>query len=675
MNDPTEHDAADDPVAEEPTDRGVPSVGSRAVPTTLLPSRRRTFLMGDTIVDLEAQTEISRGTVVAGEYEVQRRIARCDLGVLYDVMRKSNGRPCALKALERASTRGASERAHFAREARIASRIDSPHCPAVIASGADPATDVLWIALDRLVGETLAARLARLGVGVPMEGADALEVVAQLGRGLASVHDVGVVHGDLKPANVFLSPGEPFTVKLLDFSAARAVNEPDNDDGPLGTPLWMSPEQAAGSVITPATDVWSVGLLAFRMLTGRSYWLGARNAVVEMKTFLDELIETPLQTASERCHEVGCERELPAGFDAWFSRCVARDPRRRFRNADEMTLALRDVGQRPSMVSPPPARVVVSADASGRVSQVAEASATASQTRRERHDAMRASSAGMAPAMSASQSPPQSAPPSATQSAAPQSAPPPLSSPPPPSLDNPVSFAFFNEEKTRTIQRPAPARPWKLIALGFSLGVMLVAGTLALLHIAEDDDGSLSVAAAVNDPRRAFATIAAPSLPRSPDARAADPSALTPPGSNVARAETPSDSGTNACEWGAQPRRAWRGRATGDDGEWTFALTLTRADGDSVRGYFAWTAARATEAREGEQVRESVEGTWIAATGELRLRGVTSTASDLLPVNGYRLTVSATGALEGTTLDERGRITAEPAANARRSRRVARDDE
>ncbi len=403
VNDPTEHDAAEDPAAEEPTDRGVPSVGSRAVPTTLLPSRRRTFLMGDTVVDLEVQTEITRGTVVAGEYEVQRRIARCDLGVLYDVVRKSNGRPCALKALDRASTRGASERAHFAREARIASRIEALHCPAVIASGHDPASDVLWIAMDRLVGETLAARLARLGVGVPMDSADALEVVAQLGRGLASVHDVGVVHGDLKPANVFLSPGEPFTVKLLDFSAARAVNEPDTDDGPLGTPLWMSPEQAAGSAITPATDVWSVGLLAFRMLTGRSYWLGARNAVVEMKTFLDELIETPLQSASERSEEVGCERELPAGFDAWFSRCVARDPRRRFRNADEMTLALRDVGERPSMVSPPPARVVVSADASGRVSQVSEAPATP-PTRRDRHDATRTSSASVAPPSAASQS-------------------------------------------------------------------------------------------------------------------------------------------------------------------------------------------------------------------------------------------------------------------------------
>ncbi len=655
MNTTTEHGALAEPVAEEPTDRGVATAEPRAVPTTLLPSRRRTFLMGDTIVDLEAQTEITRGTVVAGEYEVQRRIARCDLGVLYDAIRKSNGRPCALKALDRASTRGASERAHFIREARVASRIDSPHCPAVIASGADPASDVLWIAMDRLVGETLAARLARLGVGVPMESADALEVIAQLGRGLASVHDVGVVHGDLKPANVFLAPGEPFTVKLLDFSAARAVNEPDAADGPLGTPLWMSPEQAAGSAITPATDVWSVGLLAFRMLTGRSYWLGALDAVVEMKTFLDELIETPLQSASDRRLEVGCERELPAGFDAWFSRCVAREPRRRFRNADEMTLALRDVGQRPSVVSPP-ARPAPSADTSARVSQVSqivEPSAPAPPPRRERPDPLRSSTAGAAPP---------SAPPAAPAQGMPQ-----VTSPPPPSLDNPVSFAFFNEEKTRTIQRPAPARPWKLVALGFALGVMLVAGTLALLHVAEDDDGSLTVAAAVNDPRRAYATIAAPSVPRAPDTAAPTSIAATP--SSETRGEAPSDSGATSVEWGPQPRRAWRGRATGDDGEWTFALTLTRSEGDDVRGYFAWTAARAAEAREGEQVRESVEGTWSAASGELRLRGVASSASDLLPVNGYRLTVSATGAIEGTTLDERGRIAAEPATPAARGAR------
>ncbi len=68
-------------------------------------------------------------------------------------------------------------------------------------------------------------------------------------------------------------------------------------------------------------------------------------------------------------------------------------------------------------------------------------------------------------------------------------------------------------------------------------------------------------------------------------------------------------------------------------------------------------------------MRESVEGTWSAASGELRLRGVASSASDLLPVNGYRLTVSATGAIEGTTLDERGRIAAEPATPAARGAR------
>lgn len=652
VSEPKEHAAPDEVVVEEPTDRGAPSP-ARAAPSTLLPSRRRTFLMGDTMVDVEAPTELQRSTLVAGEYEIVRRIARCDLGVLYEVTRRSNGRPCTLKALERAASRGAAERAHFTREARVASRIESPHCPAVIAAGSDPTADVLWIALERLVGETLAERLTRLGVGVPMEVADALEVVSQLGRGLACAHDVGVVHGDLKPANVFLATGEPFTVKLLDFSAAHAVDEPDAVDGPLGTPLWMSPEQATGNAVSRATDVWSVGLLAFRMLTGRSYWLGARNAVVEMKNFLDELLESPLQGASERARAVGCERALPEGFDVWFSRCVSRDPRRRFRNADEMTLALRDVGARPSTAPLPP--------------RLSEAPATASTPpRRERGDATRSSPAVAAvsqPAQpSVSQAPPAPQGPPVSHVPPPVTQAPPVSHVPPPSLDNPMSFAFFNEEKTRAIPRPPVVRPWRLLALGFALGVTLVAGTFALLHVGDDDDGSLSVAAAVNDPRRDLATISSPQPAAPPPVERTTAHPLAAPSPTA-------DSGAVAVSWGDAPRRVWQGTVTGDDGEWAFVLTLTRAETDTVRGYFAWTAVRAADARDGEQVRESVEGTWRAATGELLLRGVTSTASDVLPVNGYRARISPGGTLDGTTLDERGHLSGTASTRRRRGRR------
>jgi hypothetical protein len=104
-------------------------------------------------------------------------------------------------------------------------------------------------------------------------------------------------------------------------------------------------------------------------------------------------------------------------------------------------------------------------------------------------------------------------------------------------------------------------------------------------------------------------------------------------------------------------------------------LTLQRDGDDNVRGYFAWTAVRAPDARDGEQVRESVEGTWLPASGELRLRGVASTAPDVLPVNGYRVLARPDGTLEGATLDERGHLTGAAAAPSRRSHHGSSHDE
>ncbi len=678
-------------VSEEPTDPGVPDAVERAVPPTLQPSRRRMFMMGDTVLDIEAPSELARGTVVADEYEVVRRLVRCDLGVLYEVNRRSSGRPCSLKALERASTRQPDERAPFLRESRIASRIDSAHCPAVIASGVDTALDVLWIAMERLVGETLADRLARVGMGIPMEYADALSVLSRLAQGIAEVHAAGVVHGDLKPANVFLPTGDAATPKILDFSAAKAAGEADLTDSSLGTPLWMSPEQAAGAPITPATDVWAAGLLAFRMLTGRSYWLCARNPVVEMKAFLDELLDaSPLPGASERARAVGCERALPEGFDAWFSRCVTRDPRRRFRNGDELAAALRDV-------KPRAANAIVTRQSSPEVSARASSDSITSAPRRERVDPMRMSSPGGTPPVAASPSgtyaaAPAVASPSGTHTAAPPSpsgafaaAPPAATAsvPPPapmtPPLDNPVSFAAPREQTAPVPPTPSKSAPsgsaGRHIALGFAAGVALFAGTFAVLHISEDDDGSLSLAAAVNEPRRAVATVTAPAT--TPDAFDPMPTTervLPTPSVAVAEPSTVSapatpDATVAAAVWGASARRAWRGRVTCDDGEWSFALTLTLSAPDQIREYFAWTAERSVDVREGEQVRESVEGRWNASSGELTLRGVTSTASELLPVNGYRLRVRTDGTLDGATLDQRGRITGDvsPARRARRS--------
>jgi len=102
----------------------------------------------------------------------------------------------------------------------------------------------------------------------------------------------------------------------------------------------MSPEQNEVSEITPAADVWAVGLLCFRMFTGRFYWLSANEPELNLGWLYHELITEPLVSASTRAEMLGCELLLPPKFDTFFSRCVTRDPKQRFANAREMSEAL-----------------------------------------------------------------------------------------------------------------------------------------------------------------------------------------------------------------------------------------------------------------------------------------------------------------------------------------------
>ena len=124
-------------------------------------------------------------------------------------------------------------------------------------------------------------------------------------------------------------------MKVLDFGIAKVLSG-DADTGrttaSLGTPLWMAPEQtSARAGITPATDVWALGLMAFYLLVGRSYW---RDPASTME-LLREIVIEPLEPASARARALGFPAGVPAGFDAWFARCVVRDPAQRFASASQ----------------------------------------------------------------------------------------------------------------------------------------------------------------------------------------------------------------------------------------------------------------------------------------------------------------------------------------------------
>jgi hypothetical protein len=189
--------------------------------------------------------------------------------------------------------------------------------------------------MELLEGTDLERRVRREGSIPPSE---VIELLRQVARALDKAHRMGIVHRDLKPENVFLTHRDDGTpcVKLLDFGIARiGADIPKHFATPegtlVGTPGYMSPEQMQGNLdaVGPASDIWSMGLMAFRLLCGKEFWSGTTLAVI-----CAQVMTIPIPTPTQRGSRLGPE------FDAWFARCVARKVEDRFATASEAVLAL-----------------------------------------------------------------------------------------------------------------------------------------------------------------------------------------------------------------------------------------------------------------------------------------------------------------------------------------------
>lgn len=283
------------------------------------------------------------GTVFAGSYRIVRKLAEGGMGAVYVADQLTTGRQRALKLMHPVYVGSPELRERFSLEARVGALVESEHVVEVIGAGVDD--DVPWIAMELLSGRDLAAELRTSG---RLSEADCGRVLGQVGHALSAAHRAGIVHRDLKPENVFLAQTkrvhESTTVKLLDFGIAAMLSDEQTRatvTSAIGTPLWWAPEQMqAGDHVAPYTDVWAFGLLVFYALTGRSYWRSAYDPSPSVALLVDELFNAPLPLASERARLQGFHEPLPAGFDAWLSTCVVRDPRARFRDGRAATAAL-----------------------------------------------------------------------------------------------------------------------------------------------------------------------------------------------------------------------------------------------------------------------------------------------------------------------------------------------
>jgi len=265
------------------------------------------------------------------------------MGAVYTAEQLSTGRLRAVKVMNPLLVDDAKQRQRFTQEARIGARVVSDHVVDVIAAGVDDELGMPWIAMELLEGDDLGEHVTRRG---PQQVGQVLEVFRQLCHALGAAHQAGVVHRDVKPQNVFISTTQtataPTAVKVLDFGIAKvAAAASAAGTAMVGSPAWMAPEQTdPQATITPGADVWALGLLAFWMLTGMSYWQAANTSQASMHALMKEVLFDDLPPASERAAVYDRAERLPEGFDPWFARCVDRDPAARFGDAAELYAAL-----------------------------------------------------------------------------------------------------------------------------------------------------------------------------------------------------------------------------------------------------------------------------------------------------------------------------------------------
>ncbi|MCC6662183.1 MAG: serine/threonine protein kinase [Polyangiaceae bacterium] len=288
-------------------------------------------------------TELGPGTTLGGDFRIERPLSAGGMGAVFVAVQLSTGKQRALKVMHSSLVADPVMRERFEREARVGAMVPSDHVVEVVGAGVDAALGVPWLAMELLTGENLADHVARRG---PLSAAEAAEILRPVCHALGAAHARGVVHRDVKPENVFLartqSTTHPVVVKMLDFGIARvAADARTASTAAMGTPMWMAPEQTElRSHVTPASDVWALGLIAFWLLTGKPYWQAGAHQGASVAQLMREILFEPIHPASQRAAELGAAVALPPAFDAWFARCLAREPAQRFPTATEAGNAL-----------------------------------------------------------------------------------------------------------------------------------------------------------------------------------------------------------------------------------------------------------------------------------------------------------------------------------------------
>ena len=286
-----------------------------------------------------------QGFVVAGHYEVLEKLGQGGMGEVYRALDKNLGRQVAIKILPEEFSTDPERLARFEREAKLLATLNHPNIAAVY--GFEEAKGHRFLAMELVEGETLQARLDK--GALPMD--EALETCRQVAEGLEAAHERGVVHRDLKPGNIMITPEGK--VKILDFGLAKAytgestgidiANSPTitaqmTEPGViLGTAAYMSPEQARGRSVDKRADIWAFGCVLFECLTGTRAFYG--EAVSDTLAYI---------LKSEPDWD-----KLPPGASARIKtllfRCLKKDASQRLRDIGDARIEIAEASGQPAL--------------------------------------------------------------------------------------------------------------------------------------------------------------------------------------------------------------------------------------------------------------------------------------------------------------------------------------
>ncbi|EYF05773.1 protein kinase domain-containing protein [Chondromyces apiculatus] len=281
---------------------------------------------------------------IAGRYQLSRKIGEGGMGEVWEAEDVSLRRRIAVKMMSPDLVESSAARARFEREAMAIAQLRNQHVVHVYDYGINAGSP--YIVMELLEGEDLQRRLDRVG---RFSLGAAVAAIVQVSRGLAAAHAAGIVHRDLKPANVLLTRVDAEDIaKILDFGVIAHLTGSDQNaltsPGALvGTPAYMSPEQIRASTVDHRSDLWSLAVMAYVLLTGRlpftGRWLGDLIIDISTRAFPPPSTLVP---------------ELSPAVDHFFERALAKDPTQRFQSARELASAFASLadgdGRRPAKI-------------------------------------------------------------------------------------------------------------------------------------------------------------------------------------------------------------------------------------------------------------------------------------------------------------------------------------